>query len=65
LADLAGQARMTTAGLAVGWVLAKGARAIVGARSPAEARAITDFRPLPPDLAAAVEDVARQAIPAG
>ncbi len=61
LAELAAGARMAMAGLAVGWVLAKGARAIVGARSPAEARAITDFRPLPPDLAVAVEDVVRRA----
>jgi aryl-alcohol dehydrogenase-like predicted oxidoreductase len=52
---------MTMAGLAVGWVLARGARAIVGARSPAEARAITNYRPLPPDYAAAVEEVVRRA----
>ncbi len=65
LGELAAQGWMTMAGLAVGWVLAKGARAIVGARSPAEARAITDFRPLPPDFAAAVEDVVRRATRAG
>jgi aryl-alcohol dehydrogenase-like predicted oxidoreductase len=61
LGELAAGGWMTMAGLAVGWVLAKGARAIVGARSPAEARAITSFRPLPPDFAAAVEDVVRRA----
>jgi aryl-alcohol dehydrogenase-like predicted oxidoreductase len=65
LAGLAAEGWMTMAGLAVGWVLAKGARAIVGARSPAEARAITNFRPLPPDFAAAVEDVVRRAGRAG
>jgi aryl-alcohol dehydrogenase-like predicted oxidoreductase len=61
LGELAAQGWMTMAGLAVGWVLSKGARAIVGARSPAEARAITNFRPLPPDFAAAVEDIVGRA----
>jgi aryl-alcohol dehydrogenase-like predicted oxidoreductase len=61
LGELALEASMTMAGLAVGWVLAKGARAIVGARTPAEARAMTDYRPLPPDLAAAAEDIVRRA----
>lgn len=61
LRELAAGGWMTMAGLAVGWVLAKGARAIVGARSPAEARAITNYRPLPPDFSAAVEDVVRRA----
>jgi aryl-alcohol dehydrogenase-like predicted oxidoreductase len=61
LAELAAEAWMTMAGLAVGWVLAKGARAIVGARTPAEARAITNYRPLPPDYAAAVEEVVQRA----
>jgi aryl-alcohol dehydrogenase-like predicted oxidoreductase len=65
LAELAAQGWMTMAGLAVGWVLAKGARAIVGARSPAEAIAITHFRPLPPDFAAAAEDVVRRATRTG
>ncbi len=65
LGELAAQGRVTMAGLAVGWVLAKGARAIVGARSPAEARAITDFRPLPPDVAAAAEEAVRRASPTG
>jgi hypothetical protein len=44
---------------AAGRVLAKGAKAIVGARSPAEAAAIAGYRPLAPDVAAAVEAAAR------
>jgi hypothetical protein len=40
--------------LAIGWVLANGAKATVGARNPGEAAAIAGYRPLAPDLAAAV-----------
>ncbi len=65
LSELASQGQMTMAGLAVGWVLAKGARAIVGARSPAEARIIPHFRPLPSDLVAAAEEIVRRARPTG
>jgi aryl-alcohol dehydrogenase-like predicted oxidoreductase len=65
LGELAGRGWMTMTALAIGWVLAKGARAIVGARTPAEARAITDYRPLPPDFAAAAEDIVARAWRAG
>jgi aryl-alcohol dehydrogenase-like predicted oxidoreductase len=61
LGAIAGQAGMSMAALAVGWVLARGARAIVGARSPAEARQIRTYQPLPPDIAAAAEDAADRA----
>ena len=47
------------AALSVGWVLSKGAKAIVGARTPTEAAAIAAYRPLAPDVAAAVEEAAR------
>jgi aryl-alcohol dehydrogenase-like predicted oxidoreductase len=61
LARIGEQAGLTTSALAVGWVLAKGARAIVGARTPAEAAAIAGYRPLPAGLSAAVEDAAARA----
>lgn len=58
LADGAG---LSMTALAIGWVLAKGAKAIIGARSPAEAKAIASYRPLPADLAAAAEDAVSRA----
>jgi aryl-alcohol dehydrogenase-like predicted oxidoreductase len=57
LQALAGQAGLSMTALAIGWILAKGARAIIGARTPAEAKAIATYRPLPPDLAAEAEDI--------
>ncbi len=62
LARLADQAGLSMTALAVGWVLAKGARAIVGARTPAEAAAILGYRPLPADLAQAAEAAADRAL---
>jgi aryl-alcohol dehydrogenase-like predicted oxidoreductase len=49
------RAGLPVAALAIGWVLAKGARAIVGARSVAEAAAIAGYRPVGADLAAELE----------
>jgi hypothetical protein len=40
---------------AAGRVLAQGAQTITGARIPAEGGQIAAFRPIPPDLAAAVQ----------
>lgn len=57
LQALAGRAGLSMTALAIGWILAKGARAIIGARTPAEAEAIGTYRPLPPDLAAEAEDI--------
>jgi aryl-alcohol dehydrogenase-like predicted oxidoreductase len=61
LARLANEAGLSMTALAVGWVLAKGARAIVGARTPAEAAAIPGYRPLSADLARAAEAAADRA----
>lgn len=57
LASLAAQAGMSMTALAIGWVLAKGARAIVGARSPSEAEAIAGYEPLDSDLVASAEHI--------
>jgi aryl-alcohol dehydrogenase-like predicted oxidoreductase len=61
LQALAGQAGLSMTALAIGWILAKGARAIIGTRTPAEAEAIGTYRPLPPDLAAEAEDIVNHA----
>lgn len=61
LAQIGGEAGLSMSALAVGWVLARGARVIVGARSPAEAEAITTYRPLPDDLSVAVEGAVERA----
>jgi aryl-alcohol dehydrogenase-like predicted oxidoreductase len=61
LGAIAGGAGLSMSGLAVGWVLARGVRAIVGARTPAEAAAIAGYRPLPAALCAAAEDAVAQA----
>jgi aryl-alcohol dehydrogenase-like predicted oxidoreductase len=61
LQALAGQAGLSMTALAIGWILAKGARAIIGARTPAEAEAIGTYWPLPPDLAAEAEDLVDRA----
>jgi aryl-alcohol dehydrogenase-like predicted oxidoreductase len=61
LLALANQAGLSMTALAVGWILAKGARAIIGARTPAEAEEIARYRPLPPDLAAEAEAVVGRA----
>ncbi len=58
LAGIAAGTGLSMSALAIGWVLAKGAKAIVGARSPAEAAAIAGYRPLAPDIAAAAEAAA-------
>jgi aryl-alcohol dehydrogenase-like predicted oxidoreductase len=55
LSAIAAQAGLSMSALAAGWVLAQGAQPIIGARTPAEARQIAAVRPLPPDLAAAVQ----------
>jgi aryl-alcohol dehydrogenase-like predicted oxidoreductase len=61
LLALADEAGLSLTALAVGWILAKGARAIIGARTPAEAVAIVRYRPLTADLAAAAEEVVGRA----
>jgi aryl-alcohol dehydrogenase-like predicted oxidoreductase len=58
LAGIGADAGLPVSALAIGWVLAKGAKAIVGARSPGEAAAIAGYRALAPDVAAAVEAAA-------
>jgi aryl-alcohol dehydrogenase-like predicted oxidoreductase len=58
LAGIGADTGLPVSALAIGWVLAKGAKAIVGARSPGEAAAIAGYRPLAPDVAAAVEAAA-------
>lgn len=55
LARIGRRAGLPVAALAIGWVLAKGARAIVGARSVAEATAIAGYQPVGADLAAELE----------
>jgi aryl-alcohol dehydrogenase-like predicted oxidoreductase len=61
LAVIASGAGLSMSALAAGWVLARGAQPIIGARTPAEAEQIATFRPLRPDLAAAAEAAARAA----
>jgi aryl-alcohol dehydrogenase-like predicted oxidoreductase len=61
LAGLGREAGLSMSALAVGWVLANGARPIVGARSPAEAEVIAGYRPLPADLAAAARHAVQRA----
>jgi aryl-alcohol dehydrogenase-like predicted oxidoreductase len=61
LGELADEAGMSMTALAIGWVLAKGAKAIVGARSPTEAAEMADYRALPADLAAAAEEAVSRA----
>jgi aryl-alcohol dehydrogenase-like predicted oxidoreductase len=46
---------MSITELSIGWVLSKGAHAIVGARSPAEAECLSRFGALPPDSVDALE----------
>ena len=58
LAGIGADTGLAMSALAVGWVLAKGAKAIIGARNPAEAAAIAGYRALAPDVAAAVEAAA-------
>jgi hypothetical protein len=48
LSAIAAGAGLTMSALAAGWVLAQGAQPIIGARTPAEARQIATFRPIPP-----------------
>jgi aryl-alcohol dehydrogenase-like predicted oxidoreductase len=55
LSALASGAGLSMSALAAGWVLAQGAQPIIGARTPAEAGQLAAFRPIPPDLAAAVQ----------
>jgi aryl-alcohol dehydrogenase-like predicted oxidoreductase len=61
LRALASEAGLSMTALAIGWVLAQGARVIVGARSPAEAATIASYRALPADLAVAAEETVSQA----
>ena len=58
---LADEAGISTTALAIGWVLAKGAKAIVGARSAAEAEEMASYQALSADLAAAAEDAVSRA----
>ncbi|HEX2819216.1 MAG TPA: aldo/keto reductase [Streptosporangiaceae bacterium] len=58
---LADQAGLSMTAVAIGWVLAKGARVIIGARSPAEAAAMTSYKALSADLAAEAEEIVSRA----
>ncbi len=60
LSVIAAEAGLSMTALAAGWVLAQGAQPIIGARTPAEAGQIAEFRPIPPDLA----DTAQAAVDA-
>ena len=64
LSAVAARAGLSISALAAGWVLARGAQPIIGARTPAEARQIAAIRPLPPDLAAAAQAAADAAFTA-
>jgi aryl-alcohol dehydrogenase-like predicted oxidoreductase len=64
LAAIASGAGLSMTALALGWVLARGAQPIIGARTVAEARQIATFRPLPPDLAAEAQAAADAAFTA-
>ena len=55
LAAIASGAGLSMTALTAGWVLARGAQPIIGARTAAEARQIAALRPIPPDLAAAAQ----------
>lgn len=57
LRALADDAGLSMTALAIGWILAKGARAIIGARTPAEAEAIASYQPLTAGLAAEAEQI--------
>jgi aryl-alcohol dehydrogenase-like predicted oxidoreductase len=61
LATIAAGGGLSMSALAAGWLLAQGALPIIGARTPAEAREIAAFRPIPPDLAAAAQEAAADA----
>ena len=61
LASIAGTAGMSMTAMAVGRVLAKGALAIVGARTAAEAQEIAQYRPITSDLCAAAEQAVDRA----
>jgi aryl-alcohol dehydrogenase-like predicted oxidoreductase len=64
LSVIASGAALSISALAAGWALARGAQPIIGARTPAEARQIAAFQPIPPDLAAAAETAADAAFTA-
>lgn len=64
LSVIAAAAGVSLTALAAGWVLAQGAQPIIGARTPAEARQIAAFRPIPPGLAAAAQAAADAALAA-
>jgi aryl-alcohol dehydrogenase-like predicted oxidoreductase len=64
LSAVASAAGLSMTALAAGWVLSQEALPIIGARTPAEARQLAAFRPLPPDLAAAAETAADAALAA-
>jgi aryl-alcohol dehydrogenase-like predicted oxidoreductase len=55
LSAIASGADLSMSALAAGWVLSQGAQPIIGARTPAEARQIAAFQPIPPALAAAAQ----------
>jgi aryl-alcohol dehydrogenase-like predicted oxidoreductase len=55
LSVIASGADLSMSALAAGWVLSQGAQPIIGARTPAEARQIAAFQPIPPGLAAAAQ----------
>ncbi len=64
LSAIASGAGLSMSALAAGWVLAQGAQPIIGARTPAEARQLAAFRPIPADLATAAQAAAEAAFTA-
>jgi aryl-alcohol dehydrogenase-like predicted oxidoreductase len=62
LSAVAAEAGLSISALAAGWVLARGAQPIIGARTPAEAAQIEAVRPIPPGLAAAAQAAADSAL---
>jgi aryl-alcohol dehydrogenase-like predicted oxidoreductase len=55
LVAIASDAGLSMSALAAGWLLARGALPIIGARTPTEARQIAQFQPIAPDVAAAAQ----------
>ena len=64
LSAIASGAGLSMSALAAGWVLARGAQPIIGARTAAEAGQIAALRPIPPELAAAAQAAADAAVTA-
>jgi aryl-alcohol dehydrogenase-like predicted oxidoreductase len=64
LGEIAAQAGLSMSALAAGWLLARGAQPIIGARTVAEAEQIAGFLPIPADVADAAQAAADAAFAA-